>query len=229
MRYTVICLKLLLVFLLLGCKKKDTTQNTSFNNYANLYARYLIEDRHIKATATFSGGKSFAAARPIAIKGGVSFYGHAMKKKQQEDLINYILEIEDVDYNSSKLNFYFNNKDGQLLNYQFETLPIRIDNIRADKAKTNGIDISFSGGTIKKGQQAVILFTDAEKKAYSVTINGPIKDQIKLSNDQIADWPIGDGKLCIVKKDIRNKNIDEWEIKGTLEYYSRLVDITIAE
>lgn len=227
MRYTVICLKLLLILVVLGCKKRSQEQEKAVFYYANLYARYLQDEKHIKGTASFSKGSSLASSQSIQMEGGVSFFGHPMEEKKFGNDTRYIFEQTNADYSNQKMIFYFNGEKGEVEQYQFQMLPIRKVQLIGSASKSNGLKLSFSGGPIKSNQQLIVLFSDEQKKAHTLTLKGPITDTIELTADQIKDWTSGKGQLYLVKQENKEEKVDKWLIQTEIEFYSGVIDLEL--
>lgn len=229
MRYTVICLKLLLIFLVLGCKKRSTEEEKAVFYYANFYARYLQSEKSIKGTAYFTSGPSLSESSPIQLEDGVSFYGYPMKEVTVAQQTQYILEQQNENYTNNKLTFYFNDDKGTVQTYQFQMLPIREVQLVGTPSKEDGITLTYTGGAIKKNQQLVILYSDDQQKSQTVTLDGPLNESVVLTPNQIANWSSGKGQLYLVKKEIKEEKRDQWVIQAELEFYSQVIDLELNE
>lgn len=227
MRYTVILCALLLSLFLFGCQKGGGSGTDKEQYFANLYVRFLQEERSVKGTASFFKGTSRQTAQSIENESGVIFFGTPMKRKKIDLLTTYLSQINNVAYDSQDLIFYFNDQQGRLHSFQFDMLPIRNWELIGRASKQHGLKVRFSGGAIRESQELVLLFSDKNQKAHSIIIQGPLENELILTPEQIQDWPMGEGSMYLIKKASYEKLSAPWIIEGQIEYYSltRRIDI----
>ena len=99
-----------------------------------------------------------------------------------------------------------------------------------DISKANGMTLIVRGGLLEKDESLVLLFSDTNNRASTVTVNGPsnsIEHFIPPTN--LANLTLGSGKLYLVKK--KDEVVEEKRSKtiSSIEFYSKTIDVEIKE
>lgn len=197
--------------------------------YATLYVRYIQPDQQIKAEATFYEGDSLKTALPKAITGGTTFQNSGMGNRTlQDQVIRYGYE-NTIEYPAQ---FSFGFKDGaeQPYTHNYSMSPTGDFSIKEAISKTRGMTLILEGESLKKGERLVLLFSDAENKAYTVEMRGPTRSkEIPINAKQLEKLPVGKGQLYLVKKKLESVKLEFLDINAAAEYYTHSIDIEVVE
>jgi hypothetical protein len=226
MRYTVFFYVMLLATLLFACQQDPSPASPPKNYVADLYVRYLEEEKNLKATATFfeeqDSSKELIPWQPT---GKVLFQASSMEEKNiQNGLVRYIKESNDLSF-MPPYQFSFDSGEEKV---KLQMDPIGLLTLDQAADKQAGIQLKVEGGQLKRSESMVFLFSDANNKAYSHTVEGP-QDQgtYRLSAEDIADWPSGDGQLYLIKKQQSTIKTDNWTYQTQVEFYSKTLNLTL--
>ncbi len=192
------------------------------------YVRFLEKSREMRAEAMYYEGASLKRAKNITMQ---AVYFRDFKMNAQ-DLgngrgIRYAYRTK-VPYNSN-FKFQYQNHQGESTTRNFELAGISDFVIReGDIKRTKGATLEWQGEALKEGQSLVILFTDAEQKASSVTVEGPTTlPEIALSSEQLSNLSPGIAKLNLVKKQNYNRKEEGRLILESLEYYTNAIKVEV--
>jgi len=197
--------------------------------FIDFFVRYLTDESQLKAQATFSEGISPDESKAKRIEGGVAFQNSGMTEQNiQGRVTRYELERES-EYTGS---FPFNLKDddGKQREYLLKMSPIEDFFIKGEISKSRGMTLVVNGGLIKANEQLVLLFSDEENRAYSITLSGPAKTiEFELKSDQTAPLRPGPGKLYLVKRQDNVEENEEISLVSSIEYYTSAIEIEVVE
>ncbi len=221
----------LVLFLLAGsCRETGSMpQKPAEKLFIDFFVRYLAEESQLKAQASFSEGVSPDESRPKQITGGVSFQNSGMQERNlQSKVIRYELERES-EY-IGDFPFQFKADDGKQKAYNLKMTPIKDFFLKGDISISKGMTLVVNGGLIKANEQLVLLFSDEENRAYSITLTGPAKTiEFTLSPEQTAALRPGPGKLYLVKRQDNQEENEEISLVSSIEFYTPAIDIEVVE
>jgi len=219
---------MLLICSFFACKRNNTSEQANNTYFADLYIRYLDGERDLKATATFYKGDSLQDAQVVSLEDGVTFYGRPMEKRNlQNTAVRYLTEVFNTDYTNT---YSFSIKDKELGNTQFDMgmTPIGPVAVEGKPSKANGLKLSVAGGRLNDRQSMVFLYSDTNNKAHSITIQGPQpEEQYLIPADSLQEWPVGKGRLYLVKKQLQISQDGFWSVQKQMEYYSKNLDLEL--
>lgn len=211
---------------LFSCRQgEDPGEDTPV--YANLFVRYLQMEDELKVQASFREGDSLQTARPISIEGGVFFQGSSMPERNlQGQMIRY--QLDRTGPYKGAFDFRLADEEGRRRSYSCRMTPVedfRIDNpIRSDRGAT----LTVVNGRLEAGESLVLLFTDEQNQAASLTIEGPTDTgSYQLTPAQLQNWGPGAGQLYLVKKQTRDFQDGHYQVRTEVEYYTRTALIEV--
>ncbi len=228
MRYTVLFILLFLLLVIFSCSRSEQGPVEEEHYFAELYVRFLEEEGHFKATATFFEGDSLSTAVSWQPSSPVLFNDRPMEERNiQGNLVRYIIDFYGQPIQAS-YRFSLTDQREKPLQFDSKLDAIRAFTVQEGASKQKGLRIKVQNGQLKEGQSLVFLFSDSNNQAYSITIPGPQgEDTYFLSPQRIADWPAGKGQLYLVKKSSTTKVIEAWNVLTETEYYTKTQEITI--
>lgn len=229
-RYYTIFFVLSSLLLVGSCQEAGNMQQKPAEKlFIDFFVRYLAEESQLKAHASFSKGISPDESRPKQIAGGVSFQNSGMVERNlQSKVIRYELERES-EY-IGDFPFQFKAEDGKQRAYNLKMTPIKDFFLKGDISISKGMTLVVNGGLIKANEQLVLLFSDDENRAYSITLTGPAKTiEFTLSPEQTAPLRPGPGKLYLVKRQDNQQENEEISLVSSIEFYTPAIDIEVVE
>jgi len=230
MRYTVIIYVMLLPALLFTCKRKAPDPEVTKNYVADLHIRYLEAERTLKATASFFERQDEEKLKAWQPKEKVLFQASSMNERNiQQNTFRYLTESFDLSF-MPPYQFSFVDGQGKSQQVKLNMEAFGAFSLEGVCSKQEGIKIKIERGQLEKQESLVFLFSDAENKAYSHSISGPYDENTFFLPPQvISAWPVGEGQLYIVKKQVKTIIIDNWTFLTQLELYGNTSKIEILE
>jgi hypothetical protein len=195
--------------------------------FAEYFIRYLEEERQLKAHAAFFEGDSLQAAQPKVIAGGVALQNIAMSRRDLGGRgIRYTLD-RSADY-EPPYRFSYRDDRGLFREHLIDMSPIANFFIKGQISKSLGMAIVVEGGLLKHGESLLLLFTDAEQMATSISIGGPTSTiEYALPPHALANLNPGPGWLYLVKKQSATIQGQTQTTFSAIEYYSRTINIEV--
>lgn len=226
MRYTVLFYVMLLLVSTFACQQETSSTEREIYYLADLYIRYLEEERNLKATAAFfeeidSSGQLI----PWHPEGKVLFQASSMEEKYiQNQVIRFIKESSELSF-MPPFQFSFNSNQKKV---DLQMDPIGLLSLEGTPGKQSGVRLTVEGGQLGESESMVFLFSDAQNKAYSHTVEGPKSENTyTLSMEDIADWPSGKGQLYLVKRQNKAFKSGNWTYQTQIEYYSKTLSFIL--
>lgn len=226
MKYTVVFYLMLLGALLFSCKREVASTNNTNSYLADLHVRYLEKEKNLKATASFfQQTDTVGQLLPWRPEGSVLFQSSSMEEKNiQNGLYRYIAESSGLSFEPPFQFSFSKGREKAVLTIK----PIGALSSENPVSKQKGLRINVEGGQLLDRESMVFLFSDANNKAYSSTIEGPQQENsFWLSPEAIKDWPTGEGQLYLVKKQYQIKTAGNWTYQTQIEYYSQTIELKI--
>lgn len=197
--------------------------------FAEFFIRYLAPEQQMLGQASFWEGGSWESLHAVEPSGIVSFENHQMKASRLPgEQIRFSDNFSGA-YDES-LAFRFRNKDGRYLQYELKMSPVRDFFVKGQIRKSAGATFVVNGGIMNKEEQLVFMFTDEQKRATAITIEGPTSDiEIQIPAEQLQGLTPGPGQLYLVKKQERAESHPNLELIAAIEYYTGQQDIVVKE
>lgn len=220
------------VLFILSCQtdSKPDVPKKAKKIHAKYYVRYLQAEKELKAEVSFKEGDSLATARSIVLT-NVTFENAPMK-------VQDLGKVHGVRYASRKTGLYrdqyqFNYTSDQFgsLGHSIKMAPITDFSFREKKIKKgSGALLSWDGPPLEDNQELILLFTDEQKKAFPIQVNGPTqKSEVFLPSKKTALLSAGKGQLMLVKKQLSKSTEDNFSKISEMEFYSKNLDIEVVE
>lgn len=207
-----------LVFIVFFCSScsNDSPLSTAPHQYGDFFVRYLAQPKQLKATASFLEGDTIRTARPIEMEGGVLFQDRSMEMRYlPNSAVRYNVE-EPTPY-ADKFSFAFGKSQ------VFEMSMTPIDSFRVNDGKcqlADGLSL-YVDSPPKENESLVLFFSDANRKASTLTLEGPIGDQqIVVPASQLSQLIPGHYELYLVKKKKLSREGKTVSSIGAIEYYT---------
>ncbi len=212
---------LLLSFLCLctGCTP-ESGNSSSPVLYADVFVRYLFPDQAYKVQVSFTEGDSLANATPTAIDGAVTFQGKTLELNQlSEQLIRYEWDGQGGYEPDMMVEL---NPSGKRSAEVPVSMPA-ISGITISETIQRGqpFRLSVSPAALSEDEMLVLLFSDTNNQAASLTIEGP-RD---LQNLQIPSFDLqklspGLGRVYGVRKKDQQIQINGMDVRWSVEFYT---------
>ncbi|MBR9919879.1 MAG: hypothetical protein GYB31_03510 [Bacteroidetes bacterium] len=213
------CLPLLCLLLLQACASE--VQNNKEPLTANFYMRYLADGQEYKAEATFLKNTD-GTQEAVEMKGGVSFQGSAMGKRVLSDqIIRY--QYENSGTFPEKITFACKRESAEpWINFELKMIPVRRFNLPDTIGTANPAPLILPDGPLTAEEELVLIFSDPQNKAQSITLAGPSEgNSILLPVNQITKLGKGINTIYLVKKQRQKINKEGIDATVELEYYSQ--------
>ncbi|MEO0585805.1 MAG: hypothetical protein AAF135_26580 [Bacteroidota bacterium] len=216
-----------------ACKRNvDPTEDPPKSRFifAEYFIRYLEPESEIKAHASFYEGDTLNPSEPKTYLGGVIFQGNKMKARELTDnSIRYTITTR----GKYREDFLFQHRDdeGNHWEYEIQMSPIKDFFIKDDIiSKSDGMTLVVNGGLLTDEESLVLLFTDEDNKASSLTIEGPSNSiEHFITPESLETLTPGFGQLYLVKKQAKLVAEDYLRAVSEIEYYSKILPITVSD
>jgi hypothetical protein len=200
--------------------------------FADFFVRYLEEEGQIKAHASFAEGDSLKTALPKTFQGGVAFLGSGMQPRQLSDnSVRYV-------YNAStsggsfpgSFPFRFKDDEGKQQEFALRMAPVEDFSINGDISKSKGMNLTVKGELLSADESFVLLFSDEENRASTITIAGPSNSmEHYFPPENLINLRPGKGRLYLVRKKTEIREESNRRVVSNTEFYSRTIDIEVKE
>ncbi len=197
--------------------------------FGEFYMRYLSSERNFKAEATFFRGDSLVDAKPLALPQGVSVQGHAMEARS---LVNDITRYQykgAMDYPAEARFAFRTGEETEPRQLAFAMAPLGRFSVPGGVSRQKGFTLQAEGSRLNPDESLVLLFADPNNKANTIILKGPTKSERHVfQGKQVADFSLGTHQLYLVKKKTTARAQDDLRAQATLEYFSDVLDVTVA-
>jgi hypothetical protein len=213
-----------------SCQQDTGPEQTAPSTYANLFVRYIAPQGQLKVTAAFREGDSIATAQPVEIPGGVTYQGQQMEARQLPgQQVRYLLDTRSAF--AKEHQFKFKAANGTTQEVTLQLAPIDSFSIIGGTASlSNGMKLYIKDERIEDGQSIVLLFSDENNKATTITLTNPaVQDTFPIAALRLRKLQPGPHRVYLVKK--QHQEID---LKGTkaiadIEYYTAEQPFNVTE
>mgnify|MGYP007059400027 CR=1 FL=1 len=197
--------------------------------FANYYVRYLQTERQLKAHASFLEGDSLKNAEPKRFRGGVSFQGKRMEMRNLNNKVFRYLLNEEANYSDSFL-FRHRDEEGNYWEYTIKMNPIEDFFVKNEISKSKGMSLIIKGGILQENEELILLFSDQDSKAASISITGPSNTiEFFIEPEKLHNLTPGPGQLYLVKKQVNQDQEERLSAVSSIEFYSKTIDIEVLE
>ncbi len=219
---------LLLVMVIAGCQPAEAPPESQ-SYFADFFVRYLAAERQLKAYASFFEGDSLATAAARPLPEGVTFQGNPMERRDlPNELIRYT-DLRTAGFNG-RYTFAFTDQQGTPREQVIEMTPVERFSLPDGISRTRGLTLEISGGPLLTNQSLVLLFSDASKRAFSITIDGPTTTEVlQVSPDKLSSLPSGTAQLYLVKKQSIISRARQTTTIAEIEYYTGIQEVEVKE
>ena len=221
----------LLLLSFTACQQDSTASNANdIKLFANYYVRYLQNEQQLKADASFRKGLEKEKATKIDLAGEVRLANKPLVPVRLNNTIfRYQLE-ETMDFRSS-YDFVLEHDSGEATKHTIALSPIGKFSLENGLAsKTDGFQLNWDGAKLEKNERILLMITDKNSKAHSVTINGPSANQMsKIKGADLTGLAAGNGYIYLVKKRMQEEIQGTTVINSLAEYYTDRILVEIVE
>lgn len=216
------CLFILITGFSVGsCQQEDKPEETAPTIYANLFVRYIAPQGQLKVTAAFREGDSLSTAQPVEIPGGVTYQGQQLEaRKLPGQQVRYAMDTRAAFAQEHR--FSFQAADGQPQEAALSLSPIDSFSVIGGVASlSKGMNLYIKDEKIDEGESIVLLFSDADNKATTITLTNPaVRDTFPIAGLRLRKLKPGPHRVYLVKK--RQQELDLPGIKAIaeIEYYT---------
>lgn len=227
MKYRLQVLTLLLVPFI-GCRNNEPAEPKP-RLFGDFFVRFLAEGDGLKAQVSFYEGISLETAIPRTMPGGVIFQGSAMQPRDlQGQMIRYSISREAA--YSEAFPFRFQALDGKWKEYLLSMTPVQDFFVKGDISRSRGMTLIVNGGLLRDNEKLVLLFSDDQNRASSITLDGPTANiELFLPPEKLQDLKAGPGQLYLVKKQSDLVERPEISLTSSIEYYTKTIAIDVKE
>jgi len=188
--------------------------------YADVFVRYLFPDQAYKVQVSFMEGDSLANAEPTTMEGAVTFQGRDLDLKQLSDqLIRY--EWEGQEAYESEMLVHFVAPGKRAVDVPL-TMPA-ISGITISETILRGqpFRLSVAPGSLAEDEILVLLFSDLNNQAASLTIEGPKNLQdLQVPSFDLQKLAPGTGRVYGVRKKDQDTQINGMDVRWSVEFYT---------
>ncbi|MEQ8704296.1 MAG: hypothetical protein RIC19_10275 [Phaeodactylibacter sp.] len=213
-----------------GCQQDAAPEQPATKTYANLFVRYIAPQAQLKVTAAFREGDSLATAKPVELPGGVTYQGQQLEARPLPgQQVRYF-----ADYQSAFMlrhRFQFKSADGQEQEVTLELSPIDSFSVIGGTASlSEGMQLYIKDEQIEEGESIVLLFSDADNKATTITLTNPaVKDTFPVAGIRLRKLEPGPHRVYLVKKQHQEIDLNGVKAIADIEYYTAEQPFTVKE
>ena len=183
------------------------------------YVRYLADAKKLRAEATFLEGSPTPI--PVEMPDGVNFQGVPMKLRPLQGLT---YQTEYPAEHTLKHKFGWQNPPGQRHDFEMAMLPItsfRFDREPISIHTPN--TFRWEGGQVENGEVFVFLWEnpDTRETVKMEIVQNLVGSEIKFPAVKLAELKPGKWVLYLVRKRLFKATVDQVEVSGIAEFYSK--------
>lgn len=186
----------------------------------DVFVRYIYPEKAYKVQVSFSHMDSMQQLIPQVIDGQVLFHNHSLLKRSIGDqLIRYETNFRGDPEKEMKL--IIQSASEWDLQQTLPMVPIDQVTISPSINREGYFDFSAAPSNLDKDEILVLLFSDQNNQAASISLNGPLNmTKTTVSGEALKNLSPGPGRVYAVrKKDVATstKHID---IRWSTEFYT---------
>lgn len=211
----------LMGLLIIGCQPDKAPEGPQPNTYADFFVRYIAPQAQLKATVAFREGDSLATAQPVEIPGGVTYQGEKLEARRLPgQQVRYQTDTRSAFVPQHR--FQFKSTDGQDQDISLELSPIdSFSVIGGTASRSKGMKLYIKNEQIEAGESIVLLFSDANNKATTITLTNPTaRDTFPIASVRLRKLEPGPYQIYLVKKQHQEIDLGRVKAKADIEYYT---------
>lgn len=221
----------LFIFFFTACQSDtDVRQNNDIKLFADLYVRYLQNEQQMKAEASFKKGLNLKNAEKVDFDGEIKLNNRLLSPVKIKDAI-FRYQLSQEQAFKERYNFALTEDNGDEANHSIKISPIAKFSLTEGAAsKANGFELKWDGANLTKAERLLVMITDKNSKAHSISVNGPSENQsISITGADLEPLDTGNGYIYLVKKQ-ENETIEQNTIISSLaEFYTDRILIEIVK
>ena len=215
-----------LTLLFFGCQQETPKSIPSTN--AEVYIRYLADNKKITAEATFYTKKD--SANTILNFDNVTFANHPMKGKSlNPNHTRYRIDLEKHTL-APAYEIRFWNKEQKPKSITLNLT--KVDSFSFSKIikKEKGATLKIAGNSLSKNEKISFIFTNEKNETAELKLgNISIEKPISLNKEQLSMLPVGNNEFYLIRTQIFEKKAEDFNAKGILQFFSQSIDIEVVE
>ena len=204
-----------------SCQQDAQPQDGQPCIYANLFVRYIAPQAQLKVTAAFREGDSINTAQPIEIPGGVKYQGQSLESRMLPgQQVRYIMDSKTPF--ATEHRFLFKDTNGKEQDLSLTLAPIdEFGVIGGSASLSEGMKLFIKGEQIEQDESIVLLFSDAENRATTITLTNPAaRDTFPIAGVRLRKLKPGPHKIYLVKKQHQVIDLNGIQTTADIEYYT---------
>lgn len=208
-----------LILVLWGCQTDPSTDGQP-TLQADVFVRYLHPDRQFKAEVLFREGDTLETARPWATTQPVVFEGRNLQSRELSDQVVRYETRYQADFDSL-LQFSLPLPSGKTVPLSLTMPQITQLSISEIVDRSGTFRFSARPAVLREGDMLVLLFSDVNNRAASVSLEGPRDlSNLTLSGQALQNLAAGPGTVYAVRKKDGTQLIEGLTAHWSMEYYS---------
>lgn len=212
---------LVLILLMLHSCRLSETKDASSKQSVDLFVRYLQPEQEYKAEAILLEGDSLPLAKSVRFPEGIRFFDKELNEVQvSENLLRYSAEFRSVYQAQAKFSFRDKYNTIQSIPLSMEALS-GID-LKIPSNLEGQVELTVArGGVLKQGESLVLVLTDRNGQASTVTVEGPsTNNSYRFPFISFGNPVRGEAEVYLVKKQVRDEQKGKLLVHLTEEVYS---------
>jgi hypothetical protein len=198
----------------------DSEHSGAPDLYADVFVRYLFPDQAYKVQVSFMEGDSLANAEPVTMEGAVSFQDQNLELNQlSEQLIRY--EWDGQRAYEPEMVVRFNPPGKRAVDVPFGMTALTGITISETILRGQPFRLSVTPAALAEDEILVLLFSDLNNQAASLTIEGPRNLQaLQVPSFDLQKLAPGPGRVYGVRKKDRDTLINGMDVRWSVEFYT---------
>ncbi len=225
-RFTTIALILSLSFA--ACQDGTTSKDAESDGKsvsADLYVRYLADERSSKMTVSFYTTDENRKRTPYEEPVKMWYQGRALSATPaQVRRGSYQIDLTSMDPDTIEFRLEKDNGKEAMLNLDMTTR--RLPDL-VSFSKSDGLILDFKNAPLAERESLVIVMTDANNKSLSHTVNGPADSQKVVGLSDLETLQTGKVDLYTVHKLRHQKALDHFTFNIEQEFYFKKVEVDL--
>lgn len=213
-----------------SCQSEGKPEQPGPTTYASLFVRYIAPQGQLKVTAAFREGDSISTAQPVEMPGGVTYQGRPLQARPLPDQqVRYTLDTRAPFAKEHR--FGFQAADGQPREVVLSLSPIETFGVVGGVASlSEGMKLYIKDEKIDEGESIVLLFSDADNKATTITLTNPsVQDTFPVAGIRLRKLQPGPHRVYLVKKQQQQLDLQGAKATAEIEFYTAEQSFEVTE
>ena len=218
--YLQFSLLLLIGLSISSCQAEEKPEQPGPTTYASLFVRYIAPQGQLKVTAAFREGDSISTAQQ----------GRPLDARPLPDQqVRYTLDTRAPFAKDHR--FGFQAADGQPREAVLSLSPIETFSVVGGIASlSEGMTLYIKDEKIDEGESIVLLFSDANNKATTITLTNPsVRDTFPIAGIRLRKLQPGPHRVYLVKKQQQQLDLQGAKATAEIEYYTAEQSFEVTE